>query len=360
MRTQPAPGLLEMKLKVTEDKDKHTEICVAVAWSNSSELFTCSDDQSILKWQIGPGIEKGSVAATATDEVLKMDGKGYLTDMHWFPSKKGPGSEIFATCATDGCLRLMSKSGRVEKVVEGHQGAVISVRWNSDGTALATCGEDGVVKIWSRAGMLRSTLIQNDSAIYSICWGPNSDSLLYSSGKNLIIKPVSRPSEKHTKWKAHEAAVLKVDWNAVTDLIVSGGEDGRFKVWDSYGRQLFASAPHEHAITSVLWSPNGDTFAAGTFNQLLVCDQTGQTLCRSNTSSGSIVNIAWTSDGTHLAGAGGNGAVCFGQLIDRRLEWGKLDICVVSADQIETTDLDSGAGRSQPSTPGCATLGTIF
>ena len=33
----------------------------------------------------------------------------------------------------------MSKSGRVEKTVEGHRGAVLGVKWMSDGTALLTC-----------------------------------------------------------------------------------------------------------------------------------------------------------------------------------------------------------------------------
>jgi len=40
--------------------------------------------------------------------------------------------------------------------------------------------------------------------------------------------------------------------------------------------------------------------------------------------TGSILNIAWTPDGTQLAGAGGNGAVCFGSLLDHTLEWDKI------------------------------------
>jgi intraflagellar transport protein 80 len=331
-----------MKLKVTEDKTKHSEICVALSWSSASELFTCSDDHTILRWQLGAGMEKGTVAAESTDEVMRDVAKGaYVTDMHWFPStKKSAGGDIFVASYTDGSMRLLSKGGRVEKVVEGHQGAMVSVRWNYEGTAIATCGEDGVIKIWSRAGMLRSTLVQSEEKVYAMCWGPDSDQLLYSCGKHLVIKPL-QPSAKHTKWKAHDAAVLKVDWNPVNDMIVSGGEDGRYKVWDSYGRQLYASSAHDHAITSVAWAPGGETFAAGTFNQIQICDQTGWTQCQANTQSGSVVHIAWTADGTHLAGAGGNGTVCFGQLLERRLEQGKLEVTLTSADQIETTDLES-------------------
>ena len=31
---------------------------------------------------------------------------------------------------------------------------------------------------------------------------------------------------------------LKVDWNPVNSLVVSGGEDCKYKVWDSFGRQI--------------------------------------------------------------------------------------------------------------------------
>ena len=34
--------------------------------------------------------------------------------------------------------RLISKSGRVEKFVEAHRGAVLMGRWSHDGTALVT------------------------------------------------------------------------------------------------------------------------------------------------------------------------------------------------------------------------------
>lgn len=32
------------------------------------------------------------------------------------------------------------------------------------------------------------------------------------------------------QWKAHEGVILNVDWNPVNNLILSGGEDCRYKV----------------------------------------------------------------------------------------------------------------------------------
>jgi len=47
------------------------------------------------------------------------------------------------------------------------------------------------------------------------------------------------------------------------------------KVWDSYGRLMYVSAAHDYPITAVGWSPDGDVFAAGSFNTLRLCDKTG-------------------------------------------------------------------------------------
>ena len=77
------------------------------------------------------------------------------------------------------------------------------------------------------------------------------------------------------QWKAHEGVVLKVDWNANNNLIVSGGEDTRYKVWDGFGRLVFSSPAHYHPITSLAWAPDGLAFAVGAFNTLRLCDKAG-------------------------------------------------------------------------------------
>jgi len=45
----------------------------------------------------------------------------------------------------------------------------------------------------------------------------------------IIIKPL-QVSSKQTKWRAHDGTVLKADWNSTHKLIVSVGEDCKYKV----------------------------------------------------------------------------------------------------------------------------------
>ncbi|XP_063772234.1 intraflagellar transport protein 80 homolog isoform X2 [Pseudophryne corroboree] len=176
--------------------------------------------------------------------------------------------------------------------------------------------------------MLRSTLAQNGVPVYSVAWGPDSERVLYCLGKQLIIKPL-QPSSKVLQWKAHDGVILKVDWNAVSDLILSAGEDCKYKVWDSYGRLLYSSPAHEYPITSVSWAPDGDLFAVGSFHTLRLCDKTGWSYALEKPNTGSIFSIAWSIDGTQIAGACGNGHVIFAHVIEQHWEWKNFEVTLI-------------------------------
>ncbi|CAD7699559.1 unnamed protein product, partial [Ostreobium quekettii] len=105
-------------------------------------------------------------------------------------------------------FKIVSGRGRIEKSTEAHGGAVTSVRWNYEGSALATAGEDGSVKTWSRNGMLRSTLVNAGGPVYSVAWGPDSDVLLFACGYDLTTKSL-HSSTQQLQWRAHKGVVLQ-------------------------------------------------------------------------------------------------------------------------------------------------------
>ena len=95
-----------------------------------------------------------------------------------------------------------------------------------------------------------------DSPVYAGAWSPESDQVLYASSGVLHLKPM-QPTVKPSQWRAHDGMVLAVDWSLATGLIVSGGEDRRYKVWDVFGRVLYTSLSHDCPVASVSWSPDG-------------------------------------------------------------------------------------------------------
>lgn len=327
-----------MRLKLQLPKEsKHKDLVSCVGWTAADELYSCGDDHKVLKWNL---------MSDETSEVTALPDEIFPTDVHWFPksigTKKQPQTDIFVLTATDGKFHFVSRNGRIEKSVEAHRGAVLSARWSHDGSAMATVGEDGQVKIWSRSGMLRSTLSQVGTPVYALCWAPDSDHILYTSGRQLVIKPL-QAAAKPLQWKAHDGIVMKIDWNPINNMILSGGEDCKYKVWDSYGRVLYSSSTHEYPITSVAWAPDGELFAVGSFNTLRLCDKTGWSYALAKPSTGSLFNIAWSSDGTQLAGACGNGHVLFAHIVGRRLEWKNLELTISQRKTILVKDVSSDA-----------------
>lgn len=318
-----------MQLKVThQNVRRHTATVTGLGWAPKNELITVGDDQLVQKWNLD---------GAPVDKVMDLESKLYVTSFHWAPSVGHTQSKHFAIGCSDGKFRIINISGKIEKVKEAHGGAVTAIGWNSDGTALATGGEDGALKQWSKTGHLRSNLVQNDRAVYSLCWSPDDSAILFCSGKSITIKPI-QVSKKPTIWRAHNGTVLTVGWNSVNGLIISGGEDCRYKVWDSYGRQLYVSKAQEYPISALSWEPSGEYFAFGSFDLIALCDKTGWIHSRASCNTGSITHLDWTDDGNHLAGAGSNGQVAFGAIVARRLQWRNHTALLNESNQIIVSD----------------------
>ena len=316
-----------MKLKIKKSEDHHTELVSSCSWAPDNKLYTLSN-KTILTWDYN---------GEYISQFLEMDIS--CTCIEWGPSSQ---IDTIALGTSDGTLKVISKTGKVEKIVDSaHSTAIICIKWNSDGQAIATSGEDGIVKIWSRQGVLRSKLVENSSPVYAISWSPDENYMLYSNEKNLSIKPIFKGGNKTLSWKAHDEIVLCVDWNFSNKLIISGGEDRKYKVWDQYGRNLFVSLPYNYVTTSIAWAPSGEYFAVGSFDMMRLCNKTGWTYSFNKIDSGSIFKLSWSGDGTTVAGAGGNGSVVFGSIIDRAVSWKNIEVRLDENNKLIVTDFQT-------------------
>ncbi|RWS22795.1 hypothetical protein B4U80_04886, partial [Leptotrombidium deliense] len=293
-----------------------------VGWVTPEEVITCGDDHKLIFWN---ALSNEAIKTIDLPQTL------FPTDLHCFPKSVGTGrqkqviSELFVVSATDGNFYIFNRSGNIEKAVEAHRGAVLTVRWSTEGSALASGGEDGQLKIWSKSGMLRSTVSAHPISVYALCWSPNSDHIVYTIESRLEIKPLS-PNAKPIQWKGHDGVILRVAWNQNNNLIVSGAEDCRYKVWDSLGRLLYASASHDYPITSLAWSPDGSLFAVGSFNTLKLCDKTGWSYSLEKPQTQSILNLCWSTDSTQVAGVSSSGTTLFSYVVDRVIDWKAFEV----------------------------------
>lgn len=75
----------------------HKDLVSCLGWTTADELYSCSDDHQILKWNL---------VNNETNVVVKLSEDIYPLDMHWFPKtvggKRQTQAEIFVLTSTDG------------------------------------------------------------------------------------------------------------------------------------------------------------------------------------------------------------------------------------------------------------------
>lgn len=196
------------------------------------------------------------------------------------------------------------------------------MRWSADGNAvLYACGKDVVI-----------ASLAADAGGGGAAGGVNAGGAAALGGRSKVVS-----------WKAHDGVVLAADWHPLHGRIVTAGEDCRYRVWDAFGRQLFASAPFDAVVTSVAWAPSGEHFAVGSFNSLRLCDKSGFSHSREKLACGSINSLSWAPDGTVVAGGAGNGAVVFGSLLNRSESWGHVEATLTAPSHVRVVDAQADA-----------------
>ena len=326
-----------------------------LGWTPANDLYVSSDSRVLLRYGLNGEL---------LGEVGSCD--YYVTSLRWLLALKGGllSADVMAIGCSDGCVRLVASSGRVERVFTAHTGSVLCVAWSADGSSLLTGGEDGAVKQFSRNGNLRSKLATHSHPITAVCWAPDQLRFAYTYNNKICIHTVQASSGASSNsggavvagpsaaaggvqsWSAHSSAVLCCDWHSISGCLLSGGEDGTYRVWSEYGDLLYSSRPVEFAVSAVRWSPSGRYFAVGSFNLICLCDRTGWTYSRHRCSAGSLLAIDWTHDGTHLAAAGSNGTLVLGQLVERNTEWQQYACRLTERNTITVHDLSVAEGSS--------------
>jgi intraflagellar transport protein 80 len=281
----------------------------------------------------------------------------YVTSLSWQPSignQYSKGQALLATACSDGSL-ILFKPNRVgqkysmvgKKKIAAHEGSVACVQWSPDGSSLVSSGEDGHVKIWSQTGHLRSTLARFDRTVNCVAWNTESCSVVSAHGAVLNILPVQNRGDL-IEWQVSDDAVkngviLDVDWSNKSGLIICGGEDCKFRVFDSLGVALFVSETMNHPATSVAWLPTGEAFVVGSFDTIYFCGKGGEYIkCYNTNTQSSIVDMKWTKDSSQLFASCSTGAILALNVVGKVCEWNGVLVELFDANQLRLNLIKEG------------------
>jgi WD40 repeat protein len=211
---------LEVSLPVqpSQDLKGHLQEVTAVAVNQGARrriVFTAGEDRTLRGWDPDTGKEVFAIEVPAAIRSLAC-------------TPKTAKSDLLIAGLADGSVRILDLSQDPLKVVElpkAHNGAVLAVAFNADGTLCATAGDDRSIVLWSVA-----------------------------DGKKL-----------DSKINAHRAAITSLTFTSTGELL-SAGKDNVLQVWDTRsGRSLVRSGePFERR--------SGDVSVLGAFEDRILFD----------------------------------------------------------------------------------------
>jgi len=313
-----------MKLKLKKaDKQKHSSLVCQVVWDYQNFCYSISDDRKILKWKHD---------GTFDSEIGQLDGYPTCMDARTRDIKT-----TFVIGTSEGNLLLVNNSGRVEKKVSGHRGAIIAVKWSTDGTSIATSGEDANVKIWSSAGTCRFTIEDAQNAVQGIQWAENNSIVLFCSEKSIYFHNLNKSSSDSRSWEGHSGLITQIHWNQARRSILTAGEDKKFKIWNTSGVCLLSSPMFNFPISVARWSLSGEIFTVMIHNELYLVDFFGRILDKVVVPGG-VLDLHWTQDGSHFSLGCADGSLMFGQVVHRKSVWSKFEALLTEENKIIVRD----------------------
>ena len=201
----------------------------AAAWSpNGSHLAVgvIDDEDSLLVYLWNP--QTGRLLGDPIREATHMFNAVALS---------ADGCTLAAASRDDCTVRLWEvRTGeQIGMPLTGHTRDIRAITFSPDGSKLVTGGNDKAVRVWDlRTGKQLFKSIMHGKWVQSTTFSPNGKAVYYASNDRCIHafhsdtgSPMGRPIKGHTK------GINSIAISHDGKHIVSGGEDGALRLWDS-------------------------------------------------------------------------------------------------------------------------------
>ncbi|MEZ5324645.1 MAG: PQQ-binding-like beta-propeller repeat protein [Verrucomicrobiales bacterium] len=265
----------------------HREQVNDVAFSPDGKLaVTASDDKTARIWEVTSGREISGSPLIHSKEISKVefssDGRWlatmaddhvriwYFEDQRQFPAVMGargvqcgalsPDGAWVATGTVDGQVAVWdSITGEGLWAITGrrHEGAVVHISINHEGTHIVSSGEDGLVCVWdaTSGALVGEPMIHKDRVNWAE-FSPDSLSVATASNSNRIHR-----------WRVADGKMLTelvqpgdcftVTFDPTGKRILSAGDDGTARLFNNQGGEELSIFRHEGDVARAIISPDG-------------------------------------------------------------------------------------------------------
>ncbi len=177
----------------------------------------------------------------------------------------------FVTGGSDGSIKIWDVGTAKLAATLGvvHSGGVRAIAVSANGKWMATSGVDKTVKLWD-ATAAKPTLLRvlegHEGPVLTVTFSPDSKRLATGSGlakKPNAIRVWDVATGKLTyKLAGHEDAVHHLVFHPKSEHLASGGSDGKIRVWDLAEQKELYADDHGEPVRWLTISAEGERFGS--------------------------------------------------------------------------------------------------
>jgi WD40 repeat protein len=241
----------------------HPGVVETLAFSrDSSRLFTgCQQDDRIRVWDVatgqrqaefqGPGPMRALAISPDGTGIAALDGKGNLSLLEadtgrevardalgeagprW-PLAWSPDGRWLAVPCAGPCFGLWdTRSHQLSAQFPGHDGAIHSVAFSTDGKRLVSAGLDRTVRVWEAETGACQVLRGHTDEVFTAVFHPDGRRIASAGRDATIWLWDTATGEEVVRLPGHTNYVWSLAFSPDGKTLVSGSGDGTVRLWDT-------------------------------------------------------------------------------------------------------------------------------
>lgn len=265
-----------------------------------NNLFTTGSDGRIIKWDLKQGNTKielvnnkninRSLSITSNGKFLACGNENSNIEIYDLTSEKlssqilkGSGGDVFSvkftpddkqlvSCSSDGSILLWDIALSTSTVIAKSESVIRSISLSPDGNLIAGGTEEGKIIFWDKSKNYTSSVLETaDNTILVVKF--SNDGKLLASGDVTGALKVWNVNEKKiiATLIGQSARINDIVFSPDDKLLASASYDGSVYLWDTddYNNQPVVLKDHDSWVSSMAFSPDGNTIIAGCRDNLI-------------------------------------------------------------------------------------------